>query len=254
MRKSKDRLFSYSLLIMLFVVTISVSCKKKEPAPTVQETGTVTDADNNTYKTVKIGNQWWMAENLKTTKFRNGRSINHILPSDPDTTWANSKKGSYCIFGNNTNGEFDKFGVLYNWYVVNDTNNIAPAGWHVPSDDEWKTLEIYLGMSQTDANKVNWRGTDEANKLKAASPLGWTIYGSIWSTNESGFTALGSCCRLFDATWGNPGTLSTGFWWTSTQHPANDFAWYRYLDYKNTNVFRYNGSKNYGMSIRCVKD
>jgi len=240
-------------LIIAIASLFSSSCKKKEETPAAPETSTVTDIDNNTYKTVKIGNQWWMAENLKTKTYRNGRPITQVTINDPDSTWATITTGAYCsYFYDNTNEK--TYGLLYNWYAVNDTGNIAPAGWHVPSDDEWKTLEKYLGMSDANANAVNWRGTDEGDKLKIAAPLGWTTYGTVWATNESGFTALGSCCRLFNGTWGDPGTFATGFWWATTTHPSNNQAWYRYLDYKNSNVFRYYGSKNYGMSIRCVKD
>ncbi len=238
--------------IGLCVFALISSCKKEKPVA-LQETGTVTDIDNNVYKTVKIGSQWWMAENLKTKTYRNGRSITEVRSSDPDTTWANTTKGSFCLYPTSED-YFTVYGLLYNWYVVKDTNNIAPAGWHIPSDEEWKTLEKYLGMSQPNADKVNWRGTDEADKLKVASPLGWRLSGNIWSSNTSGFTALGGCCRLFSGVFGDPATKNTGFWWSSTEHTSNNYAWYRYLDYKNSNVFRYNGSKNYGMNIRCVKD
>ena len=247
--KLKSKLFFYTLCIL---VITNISCKKKTETP-VQETGTVTDIDNNTYKTVKIGNQWWMAENLKVTKYRNGWPIQQVTETDPDSVWAQEKKGTYCKYDYDDT-KAAKYGLLYNWYVVTDTNNIAPAGWHIPSDDEWKTLEMYLGMSQGDADNVKWRGLDEGDKLKVQAPNDWTTYGSVWGSNASGFTALAGCCRLFNATWGDPGTSNTGFWWSSTIHTSDNEAWYRYLDYKNSNVFRYHGSKNYGMSIRCVKD
>ena len=175
------------------------------------------------------------------------------MPTDPDSSWANTKKGSYCKYFNDDNNAAI-YGLLYNWYAVADTGNIAPIGWHIPTDDEWKELEKHLGMSQTDADKVNWRGSDEGDKMKIHAPYGWTRYGSIWATNESGFTALAGSCRLFNGIWGDPGTFATGFWWSASQHTSNNQAWYRYLDYKKSNVFRYYGSKNYGMSVRCVKD
>ena len=242
----KNSLLYFYILLLLFVVFTN-SCKKaKKEIPEI-ETGSFTDTINKiSYNTVKIGNQWWMAENLKGTKYRNGAYITKI---QTDTAqWKKDTTGAYCIYDNNATAP----GLLYNWYAVNNSNNIAPYGWHVPTDAEWKELEMHLGMSATDAQKTNWRGTDEGEKLKIASIQNWITYGDVWSNNESGFTALAGCCRMFDGKWGNPGLGSTGFWWASDTH-SND-AWYRYLDYKNANVFRYYGPKTYGFSIRCVKD
>jgi uncharacterized protein (TIGR02145 family) len=192
-----------------------------------------------------------MAENLRVTKYRNGNSLFTLQASETDSAWGQKTKGYYCMFYNNSDNK-TKYGLLYNWYAVNDTSRIAPAGWHVPSDAEWKELERYLGMSDVDA--VNWRGGHEGDKLKVQSPTDWTTYGNIWSTNESGFSALAGSCRLFNGTWGYPATGGTGFWWCSDVHTANNQPWYRYLDYKKSGVFRYYGIKTYGMSIRCVKD
>jgi len=254
--KFKIRILPFALVLLGFCLLFENSCKKKKEALPPSETGTVTDVVGNVYKTVKIGNQWWMAENLKTTKYRNGKYIPFISASMNTTAWDSTQSGACCYFNN----DFAAPGLLYNWYVVSDTNNIAPAGWHVPKDDEWKTLEKYLGMSQADADNVNWRGTNEGDELKiAATQGGWAAYSTLWATNESGFTARAGGCRMFNSTetgssWSAPLDLkSTGFWWTSDVH-SGDKAWYRYLDYKNSNVFRYYGPKTYGFSIRCVKD
>ena len=244
MRIKKD-VWSYTFVIIgLFLIFIT-SCKKEKTIPAL-ETASVNDIDGNVYKTVKIGNQWWMAENLRVTKYRDG---NFIRKLQSDTTlWKHDTIGAYCIYDDNITAP----GLLYNFYSISNSENIAPIGWHVPSDDEWKLLEEHLGMTITDANNTSWRGTHEGEKLKIQSTQGWTTFGDIWSTNESGFTALAGGCRLFNGIWGDPGLFATGFWWSSTNH-FND-VWYRYLDYKNANVFRYYGSKNYGFSIRCVKD
>ena len=254
MTKSKSILFSYSLFVLALIVIGNSGCKKKTKTP-AQETGTVTDVDNNTYKTVKIGNQWWMAENLRVKHYRNGKPIVQFdgNGSYPDSLWAQTTKGACCIYGY-ANSMNNLYGLLYNWYAVNDTNIIAPAGWHVPTDDEWKELEKTLGMSQADADGVKWRGNDEGDKLKIQAPTDWRNPGKGWGTNTSGFTATAGSCRLFNAIWGDPGLTVTGFWWSSSVHITDNQVWYRYLDYNNTNVFRYHASKNYGMSIRCVKD
>ena len=246
--KFKNKSLPYSVLLLGMMVVLTNNCKKPDPTPpAAHETGSVTDIDHNAYKTIRIGNQWWMAENLKVKKYRSGDPIPQV---QSEASWKDSLSGAYCIYDNNPAAP----GLLYNWYAVNDGRNIAPAGWHVPGDEEWKELEKFLGMSQADADNVNWRGTHEGEKLKQEAPNGWTNYDNVWATNESGFTALAGGCRLFNGTWGDPGLFATGFWWSSTSNSANNQAWYRYLDYKNANVFRFYGSKNYGFSVRCVKD
>jgi uncharacterized protein (TIGR02145 family) len=237
--------------MIFFFASIFISgCKKKDEAETipVHETGTVTDIDGNVYRTIKIGNQWWMAENLKVKKYRNG---NFISTTGNNAEWQDFTTGAYCSYGNSSENS-DVYGFLYNWYVISDTGNIAPPGWHIPSDEEWKEMEMSLGMISSEADKSGWRGTHEGEKLKKESPEGWTDYENIWATNETGFTALGGSCRLFNGLMGQPGLKQTGFWWTRSE--TDSAAFYRYLDYKNATVFRGQCSKNYGFSIRCVKD
>lgn len=243
---------SYSGIILIilvsFLVFFTVSCKKDSDKPAV-ETGTMTDIEGNVYKTIKIGNQWWMAENLKVRKYRNGDDIDSVAKNLPDSAWANKKTGAYCYFE-------EKFGMLYNFYSIKDSRNIAPVGWHIPADDEWKEMEQFLGMTKEDADKINWRGSDQGNKLKIAG--GNTMYWAkssdiytVYGTNESGFTAIGGACRIFNGQWGE--ITHTGFWWTSSLDNGNG-AMYRGLDYDKTTVFRYYGPENYGFSIRCVRD
>ncbi len=240
-----NKIFFY-FIISAFVATFVFSCKKdKEAAPVIHEMGTVTDFEGNIYKTVKIGNQWWMAENLKTKKYCNGYQVRNGQDS---VDWVQSS-GAYCLYQNNPAAP----GFLYNWFAVTDTSKLAPIGWHIPSDEEWKILERTLGMSSGDADNVGWRGVDEGGKLKIESLNGWSSYQNVWSTNESGFTALAGSCRLFNNTFGAPGLQATGFWWSSTECSSKN-VWYRYLDYKNSNVFRSHSNKQYGFSVRCVKD
>jgi len=258
----KQALIFSGLLSFVFIVC----CKKDKQTPNTVEYSTVTDIDGNIYKTVKIGDQWWMAENLKVKRYNNGDSINYvgevggfgILDS---SKWNNTITGAYCIIDNssstsqNYNGKM--FGFLYNYYSVGDPRKIAPVGWHIPSDEDWKQMEIYLGMSSSDADKINWRGNTQGNKLRINT--GWFMLQppasySVWGTNESGFTAIGGGCCMYNGVWGNPGTFSTGFWWTSTINITNNQPWYRYLDYQKANIFRFYGSMTYGFSIRCVKD
>ncbi|CAN5449258.1 fibrobacter succinogenes major paralogous domain-containing protein [soil metagenome] len=239
-------IFGITLFLSLFIV---IGCHKKDDPVPVQETGTVTDVEGNIYRTIKIGNQWWMAENLSVKMYRDGTFIPNITDS---TSWAQNIAGAYCEYDNG-NSQSAAPGLLYNWYAVNAAANIAPAGWHIPTDDEWRTLEQFIGMGQDESAKSGWRGTHEGDKLKIESPKGWSTYHDVWSTNESGFAAMAGSCRLPNATFGQPGLFSTGFWWSHSETIGTD-AWYRYLDYKNSNIFRSHDSKAYGFSVRCVKD
>ena len=244
--------FATILFIGFFFMIIS-SCKKTANPSVSIETGSVTDVSGRTYKTVKIGSQWWMAEDLRVTKYRDSSFITLVGSTAADTTtWSSQTTGAYC---NNKDPLGNVIGVFYNYYAVNDSRGIAPAGWHIPTDAEWKVLEQHLGMSSGDANNTGWRGAHEAEKLKVVNGTvnGWAAYGDVWPTNESGFTALAGGCRMFNGDFGDPGQYSTGFWWTVSAQAA-DKAWYRYLDYKNANVFRYYGLKAYGFSVRCIKD
>lgn len=245
MKNNNSGVFLFFLISLLLV--FSNSCKKDNTTHVIK-TGTLTDIDGIVYKTVKIGNKWWMAENLKSGKYRNNDPITYVSQDKPDSVWSTMKTGAYCYFD-------EKYGFLYNFYAINDSRGIAPEGWHIPSDDEWKELELFLGMSKEDADKVNWRGSNQGNALKITG--GNTAYWAtssdtyeIFGTNESGFTGIGGACRIFNGKWGE--LTHTGFWWTSTLN-GNE-AWYRGLDYNKLNVFRYSGSMNYGFSIRCVKD
>lgn len=247
--KTRNNLWKYPVALAVICFILAISCKKENVEKTItHQTGTLTDVDGNVYKTVKIGNQWWMSEDLKVSRYSNGTSL--LKVQSDNQQWQNDTAGAFCDIKDNTQTTIGEF---YNWYAVNNTNNLAPAGWHIPTDNDWKELEEYLGMKKVDADNENWRGTHEAEKLKIEAPNGWTRYGEIWGTNESGFTALARGCRLYDGTPGDPGLFATGFWWSSTPHSENH-AWYRYLDYKNPNVYRAFCLKSYGFSVRCVKD
>lgn len=235
---------TFYIFYLVLIITILSGCGDETVTTPTREVGTMTDIDGTIYPTIKIGNQWWMQENLKVTRFRNGVEIHN---ASEKLDWIKTH-AAYCVYENNIATP----GLLYNFYAISDQNNIAPNGWHIPTDEEWKELEVYLGMHPDVADKVNFRGLDEGNKLKIEAPIGWSEFKSIYGTNESGFKALAGSCRLFNGVFGVPGLSATGFWWTASTH--KDEGWYRYLDYKKSNIFRYYGSKNYGFSIRCVKD
>ena len=234
----------YLLATSILIVVGIMSCTKEEVATSNPEYGTMTDIQGNTYKTVKIGNQWWMAENLKVTVFNDKTPINAIAENAADSIWENTSKAAYCIYDTT-------LGALYNWNVINNIKIVAPKGWHIPSDDEWKTLEKTIGMETADLEKTAWRGTNEADKLlaKYKAPTESELYA--FGTNESGFSALFAGCRLFSGAINQE--KNTAFWWTSTPSTGNE-AWYRYIDANQKKIFRQHTYTNYGFSIRCIKD
>ena len=218
------------------------------------EKGKVSDIDGNIYITTKIGNQWWMAENLKVTRYRNGESIPNVTD---DTQWTKLITGAYCAY-NNDNNNVDTYGLLYNWYAVNDSRSIAPEGWHVTTDEEWKQLEMYLGMSQSEADDTEYRGTDEGGKLKATGTLegsdGLWYSPNVGATNESGFSALPGGYRYNGYLYGTFFRIGDyADFWSSTEYTSGG-AWYRRLDYYLSDVVRGSHGERGGFSVRCVRD
>jgi uncharacterized protein (TIGR02145 family) len=193
--------------------------------------GSVKDIDGNNYKTIQIGSQEWMAENLRTTRFRDGTGIQFLVKG---SDWAALTGPGYCWYNNDS----IVFGALYNYYAVN-TGNLCPAGWHIPSDGEWSALTIYLGPESIAGNKLKEAGTGH-----------WTGLNSV-ATNESGFTALPGGCRTYTGSFTNIGRY--GYWWSSTEATASS-AYSRDLYYGYSNIDRNSGSKLSGFSVRCVKD
>jgi uncharacterized protein (TIGR02145 family) len=211
---------------------------------------TLIDIDGNIYESVKIGNQWWMAENLKVTHYRNGDSIPKVTDK---IEWSTIISGAFCNYANAAS--FDTtYGHLYNWFSVIDNRGIAPEGWHVPTDEEWKELEMYLGMSPNDADETEWRGTDEGGKLKEVGLTHWKS-PNTGANNQSGFKALPGGGRAgyepYEGNYYYLGELASI--WSSTE-ATNLLAWFRDISYQKSNIKRSNISKRNGFSIRCVKD
>lgn len=228
------------ILVVLFMLVL-VDCTKK--SPTQVDMNTVTDIDGNTYQTITIGNQVWMAENLKVTHYRDGTSINKVTIA---SEWANLLSGAYCAYENNDTNAV-AYGYLYNWYAISDEHNISPIGWHVPTDEEWKELEMYLGMSRSEADGTAWRGTDEGNKLKDIGTSPWLTH----AIDDSGFAALPGGSRYFNGIFYFMGSVGT--FWTATAHSTYG-AWFRKLDSNHSEIYRLNYSLDFGFSVRLVKD
>lgn len=215
---------------------------------TFDTSGPVTDIDGNIYPTVRIGTQWWMARNLEVTHYRNGDSIPNVTDG---TTWASLNSGAYCNYNNDTSS-VAVYGRLYNWHALGDSRQIAPDGWHVPTDAEWRQLEMNLGMSQAQADSLGFRGTTEGGKLKEAGTSHWNS-PNTGASDESGFSALpgGYCAGLNFGNFGNMGKY--GYFWSSTEYYGVD-AWGRSLNYLHPFIGRIAFSKGEGFSVRCIKD
>ncbi|HPN44067.1 MAG TPA: fibrobacter succinogenes major paralogous domain-containing protein [bacterium] len=200
------------------------------------KTGTMTDIDGNVYQTVKIGNQWWMAQDLKVTHYRNGDPIPNVTDN---TQWVNLTTGAYCYYDNNRSYA-DTYSALYNCYAVNDSRNIAPAGWHVPTDTEWQTLINFLGGDAVACGKMKETGTEHWN-----SP-------NTGATNESGFTARPGGYRSY-SNGSFYDMIYTAYYWSATEFNTN-YAWVRLLYYNLDDVSHGYGSKHAGFSVRLVRD
>ncbi len=194
------------------------------------------------YATVLIGDQCWFAENLRTTVYVNG----DLIPAGLTGGEWNSTTGGATAFYANDASSLEDFGRLYNWYAVNDMRGLCPSDWHVPSDEEFMTLEMELGMSETDANSIGWyRGTDEGAQLKASASDSPSWNG----TNTSGFHGLSGGQRFGG---GNFGDDPFCLWWSGTDSSGS--AWSRILSSTYLTVKRDLVPSNHGLSVRCLKD
>jgi uncharacterized protein (TIGR02145 family) len=196
------------------------------------------DIDGNVYKTVTIGNQLWMAENLKTINCNDGTAI--PLVAD-DSTWGALTTPAYCWFNNDSSYK-KVYGALYNWYTVK-TGKICPIGWHVPTDADWTTLTTYLGGESV-----------AGGKLKEARRKHW-LHPNTGATNETGFTAL-PCGKRLRRRLGDSSFHYTdyyGFWWSSTEQSSTS-AYFRSMCFGGRAVDRFNFNKQDGVSVRCLQD
>ena len=194
------------------------------------------------YSTVQIGGQCWFSENLRSEDYRNGETISAGLSADE---WGNSPTGAVASFQESVDS-LEVYGRLYNWFAVVDSRGLCPSNWHVATDDEWKELEMSLGMSPEDTDGTYWRGSDQGTQLKSSN--GWREDGD--GTNTSGFSALPGGFRTAEGEFID--TYGNGYWWSSSASNSN--AWSRHLDWVDSRVYRLLHSQNRGYSVRCLKD
>ncbi|HKK41236.1 MAG TPA: fibrobacter succinogenes major paralogous domain-containing protein [Bacteroidales bacterium] len=218
-----------SYLFVIAVMAFFAGCSKTDSG-----TGDITDYEGNTYRTVRIGEQVWMAENLRSTVLNDGTPV--TLAAD-STTWQTLTGPGYCWY-NNDPANKDIYGALYNAYTT-DSSRICPAGWHVPSKEEWQVLVTYLGDS-----------LDAGGMLKEAGTLHWNE-PNTGADNKSGFSATGAGVRYFQGTFSSE--LDYTAIWSATATGSAE-QWFLGLYYGNTSASFGHRKKTYGFSIRCIRD
>jgi uncharacterized protein (TIGR02145 family) len=225
------KFYSIALILMSGTMFLPVSAQVKD---------TFTDnRDGKVYSSVKIGNQTWMAENLAYLP-----KIDQVEDGvfDFDRFWVYNYFGKSVDEAKKTT-DYKNFGVLYNWPSA---LKVCPAGWHIPTDKEWKTMEEFLGMSAGQANSIKWRSSgDIGKKLKAVT--GWHENSG---TDEFGFSALPGGCRGYN---GFESESYCGFFWTGS--PTNgDNGWRRAICFDENGIEKNEDRRYFGCSVRCVKD
>jgi uncharacterized protein (TIGR02145 family) len=196
---------------------------------------TIKDIDGNVYNTVQIGNQVWMKQNLKTSRYNDGMGIPNVV--NPDV-WTNLITGAWCYYDDNENYNLLLYGKLYNWHAVK-TGKLCPTGWHVPTDEDWIELTDTLGGLSVAGGKLKEVGTDYWN-----SPNGG-------ATNEVGFAAVPGGRRSFFGKY--DGIRKEGYWWSATPSKSNSSI-IRVLNRNDAIVKESNDSNRLGFSVRCLRD
>jgi len=203
--------------------------------------GSMTDQEGNVYKTIVIGTQEWMAENLNTSIYRNGDAIATNLD---DATWAATTSGAWAYYNNDASYACP-YGKLYNWFTCVDPRGLCPTGWHVPSDAEWTVLTDFLGGQSLAGGKMKSAGT-------IGMDTGLWSFPNIGATNSSGFSGIPSGWRFYMN--GEYSNVSVNLELFSSTSYNNSNAWILQFDYGLSSVNRYYNSKNGGLSVRCLRD
>jgi len=223
----KKLLLIIPLLVFIFLMK---GCKKDDKLP-----DPVSDAEGNSYQTVRIGDQVWMAENLRSTRLNDGTDI--PLAGSPGT-WAELAAPAYCWYNNDEPSYKNIYGALYNGYTVS-SGKICPTGWHIPDKEEWINLGNSLGDSLKAGGSMKESGTEH-----------W-LSPNKGADNSSGFTAMPAGLRYFEGTFA--AITNSACFWSSTENSDGD-QWYAGLFYTDSSLTLNHRNKKHGFSIRCIKD
>ena len=205
--------------------------------PVLMNYGNVVDQNGNSYATIVIGNQEWMAENLRASTYANGDPIPNVTSA---SQWSNLISGAWVHYDNNGTNEIP-YGKLYNWYAVADSRNVCPSGWRVPLESDWTILTDFLG------GNINNGG-----KLKSVGTQYWSVPNSD-ASNEFGYSGLPGGGRDDYGVFGNINDY--GYWWSASENVwDNTEGTHRYLYWNPGNVFGGPRTKKNGFSVRCVRN
>jgi uncharacterized protein (TIGR02145 family) len=208
----------------------------------------ISDIDGNTYRTIKIGNQEWMAENLKTTRLNDGEAIPLVTEDDK---WNYQETPGYCWYFNSEADFKNIYGGYYNWYAVS-TGKLCPTGWHVPTDDDWNKFKSFLGMTPEQIEVEYIPETTAGNKIKETGTINWVEENNA-ATNESGFTALPGGWRPYLGSFADEG--EGGGWWSASVLAQHNVVLSHWVAFFTPAIYRsFLPSKNFGLNVRCVKD
>jgi uncharacterized protein (TIGR02145 family) len=211
--------------------------------------GSMTDQEGIVYKTIVIGTQEWMAENLKTSVYLNGDAIPVVTDNGQ---WSNLTSGARCYYTNDEQNDCP-YGMLYNWYAVSDARNVCPTGWHVPSEDDWTILIDLMDPNAAGGSQTNVAG----GPLKSSGFLYWNS-ANTGATNASGFSALPGGFRYADGSFDSAQNQYDGIgkiakWWTSVEFNTIQ-AKSRYLNFLNGGAYPNTDLKEFGNYVRCVRN
>jgi uncharacterized protein (TIGR02145 family) len=229
--------------LILFIVLITAIQLSSCGGASKDGTSKDETSKENTIKEVTIGKQVWMSENLNVDKFRNGEIIPEVKSEKEWISAGQNKQPAWCYYNNNPdNGE--RYGKLYNWYAVNDPRGLAPAGFKVPTDDEWNRLIDFLGGESLAGKSMKsikfWADIEKDGIVRSGN-----------GTNESGFSGLPGGSRRFNGDFNHVGSFA--LWWSSNESSTAN-AWYRSLYFDEGSANRNEGDKDNGYSVRCLKD
>lgn len=227
-------------ILLLMVLFFAMACKKESKTNSSQSAEFVKDIDGNSYNTVKIGNQTWLKENLKVTRYRDGSPL---VKGKKNDEWRNSKEGGYVSYDDDSTN-IPRYGLLYNWYAVVDPKSLCPTGWHTPSKEEWDELINFAG------------GADVAGMNLESKQWDTTFYLGEYPIDKFGFSAMPAGSLRADGMI-YQGIGGNAFFWTSTVSPSPDPYDEPYLvafsKYHRVNYLEF-WSKATGASVRCIKD